>query len=56
VNFLDSDGAPAARPTQGQMFSYYGSDVELFHRVFSSLGFVVVPWAAAERIEEEQRQ
>ena len=46
VKFLDADGETCA-PTQGQAFSYFGEQAELFVEVFSRIGFVVVknPWS-----------
>ena len=42
VKFIERDGKRAA-PTQGQAFSYFGDDVDLFAACFSSVGFVVKP-------------
>ncbi len=39
IAFTDPDGEPCA-PTQGQVFFYYGPDVEAFNTVFSPFGFV----------------
>jgi phage N-6-adenine-methyltransferase len=40
IAFTDQDGEPGA-PTQGQVFFYYGPDVETFDTVFSAFGWVV---------------
>jgi phage N-6-adenine-methyltransferase len=42
VKFYEPNGKIAA-PTQGQAFFYFGSDVELFTRIFCVVGFVVCP-------------
>jgi phage N-6-adenine-methyltransferase len=41
IAFTDPDGDPC-RPTQGQIFFYYGPDVETFDTVFSAFGPVGV--------------
>jgi phage N-6-adenine-methyltransferase len=42
VKFYNGDGEVAA-PTQGQAFFYFGRRVAEFKKVFSSIGFVVMP-------------
>jgi phage N-6-adenine-methyltransferase len=41
IAFTDPDGDPC-KPTQGQVFFYYGPDVETFDTVFSAFGWVLV--------------
>ena len=41
IAFTDPDGDPC-KPTQGQVFFYYGPDVETFETVFSAFGSVGV--------------
>jgi ParB family chromosome partitioning protein len=41
VKFYEGD--TVAAPTQGQAFCYFGPDVEQFAKIFSRVGFVVVP-------------
>jgi ParB family chromosome partitioning protein len=41
VKFYEGD--TVAAPTQGQAFCYFGPDVEHFAKLFSPIGFVVVP-------------
>jgi phage N-6-adenine-methyltransferase len=43
IGFYDPDGVIAA-PTQGQAFSYFGRDIDLFERTFHDVGFVVPAW------------
>jgi hypothetical protein len=43
VKFEDEAGDPCA-PTQGQVFFYYGPDVEEFAEVFRVFGGIVTPW------------
>jgi phage N-6-adenine-methyltransferase len=42
IAFTDPDGEPCA-PTQGQVFFYYGADIETFDMVFRPFGFTVYP-------------
>ena len=44
VKFYDAKGNVAA-PTQGQAFFYFGNETLSFAEKFSSVGFIVFPWA-----------
>jgi hypothetical protein len=46
VKFYELDGV-VAEPTQGQTFSYFGSNVDRFFETFSEIGSVLFPGAAA---------
>jgi phage N-6-adenine-methyltransferase len=45
VKFIDEEGEPCA-PTQGQVFFYFGPDVEEFAAVFNAFGAISAPWVA----------
>jgi hypothetical protein len=40
-----NDRGEVCNPTQGQVFFYYGRDIEAFQRVFRDIGFVALPWS-----------
>jgi phage N-6-adenine-methyltransferase len=42
IKFLDKTGKPANTPLQGQMFVYFGGEVEKFRRVFQGFGTVLL--------------
>jgi hypothetical protein len=43
IKFYD-ERDEVCNPTQGQVFFYYGRDIEGFHQLFQDFGFVTVPW------------
>jgi hypothetical protein len=43
INFYNDRGE-VCNPTQGQVFLYYGRDIEGFQQVFGAFGFVALPW------------
>jgi hypothetical protein len=42
VNFYDPDGE-VAKPTQGQAFFYFGSEIDVFKETFEPIGLIVRP-------------
>jgi phage N-6-adenine-methyltransferase len=48
IAFMDPDGEPCA-PTQGQVFFYYGHDVETFDTVFSAFGVIMYPYRSRQK-------
>jgi ParB family chromosome partitioning protein len=47
ISFLRPDGKPAATPTQGQTFFYFGSNVARFAEIFGEHGLVLRRFARA---------
>src|SRR4030095_7132782 len=43
IRFYHHLSGEIAAPTQGQAFSYFGSEIALFNERFRSIGFVVLP-------------
>ncbi|MBZ0296794.1 MAG: hypothetical protein K8L99_29810 [Anaerolineae bacterium] len=50
IRFINTHGKPLTSPVHGNTFFYLGEQIEQFHRVFSAIGTISVPFQARGRL------
>jgi ParB family chromosome partitioning protein len=51
IPFIDPDGNPGKKPEQGQVFFYFGQNIDRFVAVFEGIGSIAFPHHAVRRRE-----